>query len=69
MKHDLPEYSNAQMAALIDDHLHRRKDRDILKLRLLDGLTYEQIAENQDMSVRQIKNIVYKALQTLIRYI
>jgi hypothetical protein len=28
--------------------------------RLIDGITFEKLAEEQEMSVRQIKNIVYR---------
>lgn len=69
MRHVLPEYTASQISFLIDEHIHRVKDRNILKLRLVDGMTFERIAEETDMSVRQIKNIVYRSLQILIRYI
>ncbi|MBP5324135.1 MAG: hypothetical protein J6Y86_01405 [Pseudobutyrivibrio sp.] len=35
------------------------RNRMILKSRLIDGLTFEELAEKYDMSVRQIKKIVY----------
>ena len=35
------------------------RNRKILKRRLIDGICYEPLAEEFDMSVRQIKNIVY----------
>lgn len=52
--------SNSQIEHLIDEWCHNQKYREILKLRFIDGLTFEVIAEEVDMSVRQIKNIVYK---------
>lgn len=33
----------------------------MLKCRLLDGLTFEKLAEKFDMSVRHTKRIIYKA--------
>ena len=59
------EYTNSQMSDLIDEHIHNQKYRDVLKRRLLDGITYEKLAEEQDMSVRQVKTIVYKNQQRL----
>ena len=59
------EYTNSQMSALIDEYIHNEKHRDILKRRLLDGIVFEKLAEEQDMSVRQIKTIVYKEQQKL----
>lgn len=38
---------------------HAERNRRILRRRLIDGICYEPLAEQFDMSVRQIKNIVY----------
>jgi DNA-directed RNA polymerase specialized sigma24 family protein len=46
---------------LIDEWIFSERDRAILKRRLLDGVHYEPLAEEFDLSVRQVKNIVYKA--------
>lgn len=54
------EYTNSQIRELIAEHIHSIRDRIVLEKRLIDGLTYERIAEDMDMSPRQIKNIVYK---------
>lgn len=61
----MKEYTNTQIAHAIDEYIHSRRDREILRLRLIDGLTYEQISEKIDMSVRQVKNIVYRAQERL----
>lgn len=44
----------------IDEWIFSERDRNILKRRLLDGICYEPLSYEFDMSVRQIKNIVYK---------
>ena len=54
------EYTNSQARELIAEHIHSERDRSILVKRLIDGLTYERIAEDMEMSTRQIKNIIYK---------
>ena len=54
------EYTNSQIRELIAEHIHSARDRIILEKRLIDGLTYERISEDMDMSPRQIKNIIYK---------
>ena len=61
------EYTNSQAREAIAGHIHSSRDRIILEKRLIDGLTYERIAEDMDMSVRQIKNIVYKSESILFR--
>lgn len=56
-------YSRSELDKLIDEWILGRnaeRDRKILKRRLFDGVTYERLAEEFDLSVRQVKNIVYK---------
>ena len=36
------------------------RDRKIMKRKLIDGISFEKLAEEFDISVRQAKNIVYK---------
>lgn len=53
----------SELDKLIDEWILGRnaeRDRKILKRRLFDGITYERLAEEFDLSVRQVKNIVYK---------
>ena len=52
--------SRAEIEHLIDEYVFKERDRAILKRRLLDGICYEPLAEEFDLSVRQVKNIVYK---------
>lgn len=68
MKHDF-NIPRSEIERLIDEWIFREKDRAILKRRLLDGITYEKLAEEFDMSVRQTKTIVYKAEQRLFAHI
>lgn len=56
-------YSRSELDKLIDEWILGRnaeRDRKILRRRLFDGITYERLAEEFDLSVRQVKNIVYK---------
>lgn len=57
--------SRSEISALIDEWIFSERDRNILKRRLLDGICYEPLAEEFDLSVRQIKDIVYKAQKAL----
>jgi AraC-like DNA-binding protein len=65
----MKEYTNSQISALIDEHIHSDRDRRILKRRLIDGICFEPLAEEFDMSDRQIKRIVYKLQEKLFRYL
>lgn len=57
--------SRTEWERIIDEYIFSERDRAILKRRLLDGVCFEPLAEEFDMSVRQIKNIVYKAQNRL----
>ena len=67
MKFD--ELSRSQITYLIDEWIFSERDRAILKRRLLDGIKYEQLAEEFDLSVRRTKGIVYKAEEKLFKVI
>lgn len=61
MKAETFNMSRTQLERLVDEWIFSERDRRIFKRRLLDGITYERLAEEFDMSVRQIKNIVAKS--------
>lgn len=66
------DLSRSDIESLIDEWIIGRnaeRNRAILKRRLFDGITYERLAEEFDMSVRQIKTIVYKNEDILFRHI
>ena len=60
-------YSRSEIIHFIDEWIFNERDRAILKRRLLDGICYEPLAAEFDMSVRQIKNIVYKQQKLLFQ--
>ena len=61
--------SRTQVSGLIDEWVFSERDRKILKRRLLDGICYEPLAEEFDLSVRQVKNIVYKTENQLFKHL
>lgn len=61
--------SVSEVSHLIDEWIFSERDRAILKRRLLDGICYEPLAEEFGLSVRQVKNIVYKSENKLFRHI
>ena len=63
------DYANSQISSLIDEHIHHALHRKMLKDRFIDGMTYEQIAEKHDITARQTKNIIYKSMDRLIKYL
>lgn len=57
------DYTNSEICEIIDEHVHNARNRAILKRRLIDGICFEPLAEEFELSVRQVKNIVYKEEQ------
>lgn len=62
---DIP---NSEISRLIDEWIKSERDRKILKRRLIDGICFEPLAEEFDLSVRQVKNIVYKSEKVLFTH-
>lgn len=54
---------------LIDQWIFSERDRAMLKRRLLDGITYEKIAEEFDMSTRHVKRIIPKVEDKLFKHV
>ena len=69
MRADAFNLSRTEWIELIDLWIFNQTDRAILKRRLLDGRTYEQLAEEFNYSDRQIKTRVYKAEKRLFKHI
>ena len=72
---DLDNISNQDIQTAIDTWIHSARDRLILKLRLIDGLTYSQTVdylykhENIVLSERQIIRIVSRTEDILFRHL
>jgi len=63
------EYSNSQIREIIAEYIHSERGRKLMERRLIDGITYEKLAEEFDVSVSQIKRIVMKNSETIFRHI
>ena len=54
---------------LIDEWVFNEQHREMLKLNLLDGWTYERLSEKFEMSIRQIARIIPKLQNQLFKRI
>ena len=61
------EYTNSRIREIIAEHIHSERDRRILERRLIDGITFEKLAEEQELSVSQVKRIIWKGSETIFR--
>jgi len=63
------EYTNSRIRELIAEYIHSERDRAILERRLVDGITFDRLADEFDMSPRQMKSIVYKLQEDLFKHL
>ena len=68
-KKPIPDLSRTEISHLIDEWIFSERDRDILKRRLLDGITFEQLGEEIFLSPQRIKAIVYKSEEKLFKHV
>lgn len=62
------EYSNSQISAAIDEWIHSERNRRIMKRRYIDGVIFDDLAAEFNLSVRQVKTIVYRETERLFRH-
>ena len=51
---------NSEMEILINEYCPNKRNREILKERLIDGIKISELAEKYELSDRQVKNIIKK---------
>ena len=59
-------YAHSKMDWIISEHVHSQRDRQILRRRFLDGITQDAVANEQQMSKRQIQYIERSFLQMVV---
>lgn len=69
MCRQLPTIPNSERVQLINEWIHSERDRQILKMSLIDKISYEKIAEHFEMSDKQIGRIVRKGVSEIIIHI
>ena len=63
------EYTNTRIRELIAEHIHSERDRHLLARRLIDGITFERLAEEHELSVSQVKRIIWKDSEIIFRHL
>lgn len=56
----MKQYSNSRLREIVEEYIHSERDRKILIRKYCDNLTIERLAEEFDISVSQVKRIIYK---------
>ena len=63
------DMSRSEWENLIDEWVFNEIHRKMLKRNLLDGRTYEQIAEQFGMSSRQVARLIPKLQEKLLKHV
>ena len=63
------EYTNSQIDHLIAEHIHNADDRKMLSLRLIDGMTFEQIGFEMSMTTKTVRLRIHKGEQILFKHL
>ncbi len=59
------ELTNSQLAEKISEHIHSERNRQIMRMKLIDGYTYEKIAEIVQMSPRYVRSLVKRLIKNI----
>lgn len=65
----LENISNSEIDKAISDWIHNKRNREILHDRLIDGMIFDELSAKYNLSVQQIKTIVYKGKETIFTHI
>ena len=63
------DYTNSQIRELIAEHIHNADDRKMLQLRLIDGMTFEQIGFEVGMTTKTVRIRIHKQEQILFKHL
>ena len=71
MQYEFEAYSNYQIEAVIDEWVHGTMNRDMLKMKIIDHMTIEQIADHYKISpitaqrkIKKMKAVIMRHLST-----
>lgn len=67
MNNPFEDMKNSEIIYLIDEYIHSERDRALMKRRFVDGICYEPLAEEFDLSTVQVKRIIYGSTDILKR--
>ena len=62
------EYTNSRLNEIVGDYVHDERARRIMQRKYADGATLEKIAEEEDLSVSQVKRIIKKHYYSVFRH-
>lgn len=61
-------YSNYRVSEVIAEYVHNARDREIIRDKLVDGITYDALAGKYGLTYERVKVIVREGRQTIEQY-
>ena len=65
MKNPFEDKSNTEIINLINEYIHSERDRKLMQRRYVDGVRFEPLSEEFDLSTVHTKRIIYKQTETI----
>lgn len=65
----LENISNSEIDKAITEWIHNKRNREILHDRLIDGMIFDELSAKYNLSVQQVKTIVYKGKETIFTHV
>lgn len=63
------DYTNTLIRELIADYIHNAIDRRMLAMRLIDGMTFEQIGFEMGMTTKTVRLRIHRGEEILFKHI
>ena len=65
----LKDLTNEQIEYMIDAWIHNKRNRNLAKEKLIDGISFERLSEDYKLSVTRTKTIVKEVKETLLEHL
>lgn len=62
------DYSNHRVRAVIEEYIHSTRDRALILDSLVDGLSYDELAERYSLTYEGVKGVMKKGRAALDRH-
>lgn len=65
----MKDYTNSRIEYLINEFIHHKRDREIMKMHYIDGISADEISKIVDLTPRRVSQILSDRLLEIDRYL
>ena len=69
IRDEIDDYSTDHINYLIEQYIHSERNRAIVRRNLIDDIIFEDLETEFGLSVRALKDIVYKGMAKIFKHI